>query len=142
VLVTHDRYLLDSISDELLALDGKGSGAYYADYSQWERTERERQAAEAPVRKAASKTASKPYVAPLRRLSTAEMRELNEMEATIMKAEAEVEAKQAHFTDPALAADHKKLQAATAAFHFAQAHVTHLYARWEELELRRAATRT
>ena len=142
VLVTHDRYLLDAISDELLALDGKGHGAYYADYSQWERTERERQAAETPTRKAEPKSAPKPAVAaPLRRLSTAEMRELNEMEATIMKAEAEVEARQTRFTDPVIAANHKKLQAATDAYHDALEDVVRLYTRWEDLEARRAAAK-
>ncbi len=140
VLVTHDRYLLDSISDELLALDGKGSGAYYADYSQWEGKERERQAAATPARKPEPKAAPKPVTAP-RRLSTAEMRELNEMEATILAAEAAIEAKQAVFTDPAVAADHRRLQQATDAFHAAQAHVARLYARWEELEARRSAAK-
>src|SRR5579871_3175029 len=33
VLVTHDRYMLDTISTELLALDGKGEAAYFADYA-------------------------------------------------------------------------------------------------------------
>ena len=138
VLVTHDRYLLDSISDELLALDGKGSGEYYADYSQWERTERERQAAVAPVRKPEARGAAKPVAAAPRRLSTAEMRELSEMETTIMKAEEAAEACQIVFSDPAIAADHKKLQAATDAYHDALEHVARLYTRWEELEARRA----
>ncbi len=142
VLVTHDRYLLDSISDILLALDGKGHGEYYADYSQWERTERERQAVEAPNRKAEPKSAVKSVAAAPRRLSTAEMRELNEMEETILKAEAAAEVQQLIFSDPAVAADHKKLQAATDAYHDALEHVSGLYARWEELEARRNATRT
>ncbi len=142
VLVTHDRYLLDAISDELLALDGNGVGAYFADYSQWERTERDRQAAAAaPAHKAEPKPLPKPAAPALRRLSTAEMRELNDMEAVITVAEAEVDAKQSVFTDPAIAADHRKLQAATDMFHAAQAHVARLYARWEELEARRAATK-
>ncbi len=143
VLVTHDRYLLDAVSDELLALDGNGHGAYYADYSQWERTERERQAATTtPTRKADPKTAPKPAAtAPLRRLSTAEMRELNEIEAAIMKAEAQVEERQARFSDPAVAANHKKMQEATDAVHAAVEDVVRLYTRWEDLETRRSATR-
>lgn len=36
VLVTHDRYMLDHVSNQLLALDGKGGAEYYADYAQWE----------------------------------------------------------------------------------------------------------
>ncbi len=36
VLVTHDRYLLDRVSEQILALDGKGHGRFFADLSQWE----------------------------------------------------------------------------------------------------------
>ena len=31
VLVTHDRYLLDRVSREILALDGKGNADFFAD---------------------------------------------------------------------------------------------------------------
>jgi ATP-binding cassette subfamily F protein uup len=36
VLVTHDRYLLDSVSRQILALDGKGNADFFADLAQWE----------------------------------------------------------------------------------------------------------
>src|SRR6266550_922040 len=36
VLVTHDRYLIDRVSTQILALDGRGRAEYFADYSQWE----------------------------------------------------------------------------------------------------------
>src|SRR6185369_1539763 len=36
VLVTHDRYMLQRLSSEVLALDGKGGAYLYSDYSQWE----------------------------------------------------------------------------------------------------------
>jgi energy-coupling factor transporter ATP-binding protein EcfA2 len=36
VLVTHDRYLLERVSQRILALDGKGNANFYADLSQWE----------------------------------------------------------------------------------------------------------
>src|SRR5436190_13546436 len=36
VLVTHDRYLIDRVSTSILALDGKGSAEYFADYTQWQ----------------------------------------------------------------------------------------------------------
>src|SRR5262249_34372200 len=38
VLVTHDRYLLDRVSTQLLALDGRGGARPFADYEQWERS--------------------------------------------------------------------------------------------------------
>jgi ATP-binding cassette subfamily F protein uup len=43
VLVTHDRYLLDRISTQILALDGRGNAEYFADYAQWEANRRERE---------------------------------------------------------------------------------------------------
>ena len=36
VLVTHDRYLLDRVSRQILSLDGKGHAHYFADLAQWE----------------------------------------------------------------------------------------------------------
>ena len=36
VLVTHDRYLLDRVTNAVLGLDGLGNSALFADYLQWE----------------------------------------------------------------------------------------------------------
>ena len=36
VLVTHDRYLLDRVSKNILSLDGKGNARFFADLPQWE----------------------------------------------------------------------------------------------------------
>ncbi|MCX6621360.1 MAG: ABC-F family ATP-binding cassette domain-containing protein, partial [Acidobacteria bacterium] len=52
VLVTHDRYLLDRVSNAVLGLDGEGEAAIFADYSQWEQSQVERRQARA----AASRT--------------------------------------------------------------------------------------
>ncbi len=41
VLVTHDRYLLDRVSKQILALDGKGHARYFADLAQWEDVQEE-----------------------------------------------------------------------------------------------------
>ena len=45
VLVTHDRYMLDRVSTIVLGLDGQGSAERFADYSQWETWQAERQQA-------------------------------------------------------------------------------------------------
>ena len=42
VLVTHDRYMLDRVSNVVLGLDGQGSAESFADYSQWEAWQAER----------------------------------------------------------------------------------------------------
>ncbi len=39
VLVTHDRYLLDRVSTQILALDGRGGLTPFADCAQWEESQ-------------------------------------------------------------------------------------------------------
>lgn len=137
ILVTHDRYMLDNVSRELLALDGKGSVAYYADYAQWEQMQGRHSEAASKSESAKLPTGAKPSAATLRRLSTAEQKELANMETAIMAAEADVETRQQALNDPSIFADHVKMQDALKALETAQTRVTTLYARWEELEARK-----
>ena len=138
ILVTHDRYLLDRISTTLLALDGKGGADFYADYSQWEAKQMappepaptKREAVPAPA-------APKPAAPAGRRLSTAEQRELQNMEATIMAAEEQVSALQTEMQKPEIVADYQKLKTVMDAVHAAEQKVASLYNRWEELEARK-----
>ncbi len=129
ILVSHDRYLLDSVSTEILALDGQGGTDYFADYSQWEQS-RKPKAKSSPT--AEAKAA--PTAAAKRRLSTAEQRELAAIEATILNAESRVVELQARLTAPEVTADHAQLTAAWQAVEQAQKEAEKLYARWEELE--------
>ena len=97
VLVTHDRYLLDRVSTEILALDGKGNAKMYAELAQWEAA-RETDAATADGDRA-MKTAPLPSrsrkPAAKKRLTWNEQRELEGMEAAILAAETRVESLQA-----------------------------------------------
>jgi ABC transport system ATP-binding/permease protein len=129
ILVSHDRYLLDRVSTDILALDGNGGAAYFADYPQWEahRAQAQRDAKKTDAKVPATITAK-------RRLSTAEQRELAGMEDTILAAEANVEELQARLTAPDVVSDHAKMQAAWQAVQDAEKRVEQLYARWEELE--------
>ena len=45
ILVTHDRFMMDRLCDEILALDGEGGTAFYAEFAQWERKQVEQEAA-------------------------------------------------------------------------------------------------
>jgi len=64
VLVTHDRYMLDRVSNIVLGLDGRGGAESFGDYLQWETWQAERkQEAQASTRDgsrttSATKTAS------------------------------------------------------------------------------------
>ncbi len=130
VLVTHDRYLLDRVSTDLLALDGKGGARHFVGLDQW-------QAAQfsppAPV--AAAKP--KPAAPAPSRLSTAERKELALMEAKIEAAEEEVADLQRRMEHPSVASDAAKLHEVWNALPLAQQAVTALYRRWEELEAKR-----
>jgi ATP-binding cassette subfamily F protein uup len=140
VLVTHDRFMLDRISTELLALDGKGAARRFVDFAQWEAAREadlktELAAARAAQSKAAPKEANaKPAK---KKLSWSEQRELEGMEERILSAEETLHAQQKLMEDPAVLKDHVKLRDACSAVDAAQKQVTELYARWEELEERR-----
>jgi ABC transport system ATP-binding/permease protein len=138
VLVTHDRYLLDRVSTRILALDGKGGAAAYADYDQWDEGRRlappEAGRPAARPRPAAAKPAQDATTARPRKLGYLEQREWDEMEARILGAEEKLRACRQAAADPAVAADHQALAARVDAVTAAQADVDRLYARWADLE--------
>ncbi|MCU1229221.1 MAG: ABC-type transport system, ATPase component [Acidobacteria bacterium] len=127
VLVTHDRYLLDRVSTQILALDGRGGAEYFADYPQWEANRR------APERSAprSTQSAEKPRA---KKLSYKEQREWDAMEATLLTAERQLEEATTRAHDPTIAADAVALQQRFEELNAAQAEVDRLYARWAELE--------
>jgi ATP-binding cassette subfamily F protein uup len=127
VLVTHDRYLLDRVSTQILALDGRGGAEYFADYPQWEANRR------VPERAAprSTQSAEKPRA---KKLSYKEQREWDAMEATLLTAERQLEEATTRAHDPSIAADAAALQQRFEELNAAQAEVDRLYARWAELE--------
>ena len=135
VLVTHDRYLLDNVSTQLLAINGDTTTQYYADYAQWEASQRYAAPTTSSEGMARATPAAPKSNAP--RLSTAEQKELNGMEAAILAAETEVTTLQAKLSTPDVAANHKKFQDIWSAIGETEKRVATLYARWEELEARK-----
>ncbi len=135
VLVTHDRYLLDRVSTVLLALDGEGGSEFFADFSQWEQAQTARRAAKpresAPVRAPVA-------AAPKRKLSYLEAREYEQMEQRIVEAETELSVCEARLHAPDVVSDPRELDRAYRAFEEAKTAVDLLYARWAELESKRA----
>src|SRR5438132_743308 len=133
VLVTHDRFMLERVSTVILALDGAGGTATFADYAQWEAA---RRAAEPAPSKAAPAASERERQRP-KRLGYREQREWDGMERTILAAERTLEACQRAVEDPAIASDPTALQQRYAALEAARADVDRLYARWAELEAKR-----
>jgi len=134
VLVTHDRFMLERVSTVILALDGLGGTATFADYAQWEAA---RDAAEPAMRKALDRAPEAPRPRP-KRLGYREQREWDGMERAILDAERAVEACQREVEDPAIASDPTALQQRYAALEAARGEVDRLYARWAELEAKQA----
>jgi ATP-binding cassette subfamily F protein uup len=132
LLVTHDRWLLSRVATELLALDGAGSAFRVADIAQWEDLAARIAAAAAPAAAPAAAEVARPPARPAGGLTKPERRELERLPERIGAAEEAVVRAEAAIQDAAT--DPAKLQAACAALAAAQADVTRLYARWEELE--------
>ena len=141
VLVTHDRWLLDRVSTRLLALDGTGRAEWFADYAQWESTQA-RKAGDG--RRAPVSDNGNTATVPSKRkgLSYRERQEWETIEQKILKAEEVVAACEAAANDPAIASSAEALQERHAALHAAQAEIERLYARWTELEDKRAQAET
>jgi ATP-binding cassette subfamily F protein uup len=130
-LVTHDRYMLDRISNVVLGLDGTGGAERFADYLQWEAWLGERkQQKEQPLRTSVKNTSTSSK----KKLSYLEAREWADIEDRISAAEEMLQQKQALLEDPAIAVDAVRLQAALAEAEDAKSAVDTLYTRWAELE--------
>ena len=140
VLVTHDRYMLDRVSTVVLGLDGRGGADRFADYSQWEiwQSEQERMAQTKIRAESRNRASAQPSVSPKKKLSYIEAREYSGIEARIAVAEELLSAKRQTAEDPAITSDAARLVAAHAELEDAQKRVDELYARWEELEKKKA----
>jgi ATP-binding cassette subfamily F protein uup len=147
VLVTHDRLMLDTVSDQILALDGKGNTGFFADYEQFQEFSDEflsdenrslrdsSRQAEGLDGGASSAVKSAAAGAKVRSgLSTSEKRELANMSEKIGQAEAAVADIQKEMEDPRNASNYAKLQDLMRKREEARHKVEGLYERWQDLE--------
>jgi ATP-binding cassette subfamily F protein uup len=122
VLITHDRYLMDKICTQILALGEEEESKIYADYSQWEAAEK------APLKqKESTKTASAPSTK--KKLSYKEQKELEGMEEAIAALEQEI----ASLSSQALESDSKKQLEIYEQMGLCQKRLDDLYERWQYL---------
>jgi ATP-binding cassette subfamily F protein uup len=150
VLVTHDRFLLDRVSNVVFGLDGLGGAERFADYFQWEEWKAQNERARKKTPGSASSNGSSPsrafataavnavQPATKKKLSFKETREFEFMEKNIHEAEAKLQAKLAALHDPEISSDATKLHAASVELEKAQKAIETLYARWAELEAKLA----
>ncbi len=140
VLVTHDRYMLDRVSNIVLGLDGQGNAERFADYLQWETWQAERQQdAKTNVRSSVRTAVNAHFDAPSKKkLSYLEAREYASIEQRVAAAEEVLDARRIAAEDPAIASDSARLLSAHTELEEAQKQVDELYARWAELEKKQA----
>ena len=136
VLVSHDRYLLDSVCGQVLGFNKSGGVAYYADYQQWLADLNKETAAEDVQAQKSTKKQAPPKKKQNRtgKLSYMDQREYDQMEEKIMEAEEEKETLQGILDDPEMASNPQKLEETWGRFEEVRLHIEQLYSRWDELE--------
>jgi ATP-binding cassette subfamily F protein uup len=134
ILVTHDRFLLDRVSNVILGLHGDGTSELYADYYQWEQGQVDRRAAAKAALQLAKNPSGAKAAGPKKKLSYNEAREWDTMEQRILEAEQLLEQKKTLLEHPDVVSDAARLQQLSDEMHQAQTAVDALYHRWSELE--------
>lgn len=138
IVVSHDRYFLDRICDQIIAFEPDGVFAQPGNYSYYLEKRHEREARQKAVTPPSSTPAESPSPREKknrpRRLSYMEKRELDSMEETILEAESEVESMETILNDPSYYIDHaNEAVELTKKLELAKQNVARLYKRWEEL---------
>lgn len=141
LVVSHDRYFLDRICDQIVAFEEDGMFVQPGNYSYYLEKKKQRDAVRDAARASYEKIAvsSQPKAPPPvssrpKKLSFREQRELEGMEDAILAAETRVEELERTLNDPEFHATRaREAHGLIAGLETARAEVTKLYARWEEL---------
>jgi ATP-binding cassette subfamily F protein uup len=139
ICVSHDRYFLDRICDQIIAFEEGGIIVQPGNYSYYLEKRHAREAAQraqatAAAREAESRRKVSAATKP-RKLTLKERNELEGIESIILAAEQEVEMLELRLNDPEFqAANYAEIPALVAKLDAAKNEVARLYGRWEELE--------
>ena len=133
VLITHDRFFLNRISDRILGLMSSGETEFFADYFQWQDAENQIVKQE-KLNKSVNKDSKIQNVPKPKKLSFKEQKELDGMEELIHKTEASVDELQQRLQLTEVVSDPVKLEDTCRILKEKQEEVEKLYKRWEELE--------
>ena len=116
-------------------MDGAGGVEFFAELSQWEQANASKKA---PPKTPARDTRDVPSNAPRKKLTYIETREWEQIEENVSRAEEVLEEKRRQLEMPDVVSNPARLTQAANEIEFAQGEVDRLYARWAELEARRA----
>jgi len=142
IVVSHDRYFLDRICDQIIAFEDGGVTVQTGNYSYYMEKRKAREAAERIQAQAAAKDAAARQKAAVaaaapkaRKLTLAEQKELAGMEEAILTAEGKVEELEALLNDPEVHTSRfSEIPELVEKLEKAKDATAKLYARWEELE--------
>ncbi len=137
ILVTHDRYFLDAVANQILAFPppefSDRTLVKFANYFQWENWYREEKArGTASARRSAAALAGEPVKKS--KMSYKDKFELENMEANILKLESELESLREESNSPPVIADHKRLGEIHTKIASLETEIEAKYARWAALE--------
>jgi ABC transport system ATP-binding/permease protein len=139
LLVTHDRYFLDQITNKILAfgIDVKGQKQITSmvGLDQWEEWNREQLKLKNMLKTSAKSNGESVGKGggKKRKLSYKDQRDLDMMESNIQKAEERLQGLQKEASDPKVATQAGRLSEITKKMAQAQNEIDRLYARWSEL---------
>ncbi len=140
LVVSHDRYFLDRICDQIISFEDNGVTVQAGNYSYYLEKRQAREAAQraqaaayaqlTSSKQKASTSSGKP-----RKLTLAERKELESIEDTILAAEEDVSTLEGQLNDPEFQAKNfNDIPALVEKLDAAKARAAAVYARWEELE--------
>jgi ATP-binding cassette subfamily F protein uup len=131
LLVTHDRYLLETVSSEVLALDGRGGHRYFSGYAQWEAQKDSKFIAVVP-KKEASKATDSPFQ--MQKAYKSLKKELTRLEERIESADKQIAELKVRINLPEVASNHVQLAELWKTLETAESDAKQLYQRWEAME--------
>ncbi len=137
LVVSHDRYFLDRVCDQIVAFESGGVHIQPGNYSYYLEKKQERERSHRDLERkyrAPAAPSAPPVERPERKLGNKEKAELDGMEEAILLAEQGVAEIETQLNDPRLHIDRPSdALALVERREAAKSHVERLYARWEEL---------
>lgn len=143
IVVSHDRYFLNRVCNRIISFDGEeGITVQEGDYDYFVFKQAQKPAAK--VQEVQTVKKETPAPVPVKKqpqkLSYKEQKELDGMEEAVLEAEELISSLEAEFTAPDFYTTRaKEAPVLQAKLDEARAHLENLYARWEELETKKAS---
>lgn len=131
VMISHDRYLMDRLCTKLIGIGNGSIPAFFADYSQWEKTLVAPAKKETAIKEPEPERPVKPQP---KKLSYQEKRELDSMESTIIALEEEIASLHLQLEGPNIQDDPAKSLELYHALSKAQSSLEQKFERWQYLQ--------